>query len=88
MFPDKLKIAKVIPIFKKDDPSLFENYLPISLLPTILKVFEKKIFSQLSSYFNDLKLRFDDQYGSRPKHSTKNAALELTDRIITQLDKK
>ena len=42
IFPDKLKIAKVIPIFKKDDPSLFENYRPISLLPTIPKVLEKQ----------------------------------------------
>ena len=40
VFPDKLKIAKVIPIFKKDDPSLFENYRPIALLPTISKVLE------------------------------------------------
>ena len=37
VFPDKLNIAKGIPTFKKDDPSLFENYRPISLLPTISK---------------------------------------------------
>ena len=30
---------------------------------------------------------FDHQYGFRPKHSTEYAALELIDRIITQLDK-
>ena len=41
---DKLKIAKVIPIFKKDGPSLFENYIPISLLPIISKVLEKTYF--------------------------------------------
>ena len=51
IFPDKLKIAKVIPIYKKGDPQLFENYRPISLLPTISKVLEKIIHKQLSSYF-------------------------------------
>ena len=85
-FPDKLKIAKVIPIFKKGDPSLFENYRPISLLPAISKVLEKIIALQLSSYFETNKLLFDNQYGFRPKHSTEHAALELIDRIINKMD--
>ena len=38
-------------IFKKDDPTLFKNYRPISLLATLSKVLEKIIFIQLSSYF-------------------------------------
>ena len=88
IFPDELKIAKVIPLFKKDDPTLLENHRPISLLSTIAKVMEKIIFTQLSSYFNEHKLIFDNQYGFRPKHSTEYAALELVDRIITQMDKK
>ena len=41
--PDELNIAKVIPIFKKDDPTLFKNYRPISLLRTIAKVVIEKI---------------------------------------------
>ena len=85
-FPDKLKIAKVIPIFKKGDPSLFENYRPISLLPAISKVLEKIIALQLSSYFEKNKLLFDNQYGFRPKHSTEHAALELIDRITNKMD--
>ena len=85
-FPDKLKIAKVIPIFKKGDPSLFENDRPISLLPAISKVLEKIIALQLSSYFETNKLLFDNQYGFRPKHSTEHAALELIDRIINKMD--
>ncbi len=52
------------------------------------KLWKKIIFTQLSSYFNEHKLIFDNQYGFRPKHSTEYAALELVDRIITQMDKK
>ena len=82
IFPNELKIAKVIPIFKKDDPTLLKNYRPISLLSTLSKVIEKIIFTQLSLYFNENKLIFDDQYGFRSKHSTEYASLELVDRII------
>ena len=85
-FPDKLKIAKVVPIFKKGDPSLFENYRPISLLPAISKVLEKIIAIQLSTYFEENKLLFDNQYGFRTKHSTEHAALELIDIIINTMD--
>ena len=56
IFPDKLKIAKIIPLFKKDDPHYFDNYRPISLLPAISKVFEKAVFIQLYDYINENEL--------------------------------
>ena len=40
IFPDELKMANIIPIFKSGDKLLFSNYRPISLLTTISKVFE------------------------------------------------
>ena len=86
IFPDKLKIAKVVPIFKKGDCALTNNYRPISLLPVISKVIEKIIYNQLSLYFESNKLFFDSQYGFRPNHSTEQATLELTDRIISAMD--
>ena len=86
IFPDKLKIAKVVPIFKKGDCALTNNYRPISLLPVISKVIEKIIYTQLSLYFESNKLFSDSQYGFRPNHSTEQATLELTDRIISAMD--
>ncbi len=53
IFPHKLKIAKIIPIYKKDDETIFTNYRPISLLPTISKIFEKVIFKQIYSFFQE-----------------------------------
>ena len=42
IFPQRLRIAKVIPIFKSGDESQFNNYRPISVL------------SQFSKFFNNL----------------------------------
>jgi retron-type reverse transcriptase len=87
MFPDKLKIARIIPLYKKGDIHDFGNYRPISLLPSVSKVFEKTAFIQLCTYFTTNNLFYDRQYGFRIMHSTELAALELTDVIISNMDK-
>ena len=86
IFPEKLKLAKVKPLFKKEDRSLFENYRPISLLPAISKIFEKVVHKQVYDYFVSNNLFFNSQYGYRKQHSTEHATLELVDRIHTALD--
>ena len=65
-----------------------DNYRPVSLLPSISKVFEKMVFNQLYKYFEDDKLFYPSQYGFREGHSTEMAALELTDRILQVIDSK
>jgi len=87
IFPDKLKIAKIIPLHKKDDETLLNNYRPISLLPAISKIFEKVIFKQIYHFFQEKKLFYNAQYGFRSEHSTEYAALELVDRVIMEMDK-
>jgi hypothetical protein len=87
IFPNKLKIAKVIPIYKKDETYKIENYRPISLLSSVSKVFEKVIHDQLAAYFVSSKLFFDSQYGFRRQHSTELAAIELVDRVVAEMDR-
>ena len=70
IFPDDFKLSKVIPLFKKGDSSLLINYRPISLLPTISKIFERVIHDQMYEYFNKFKLLAEQQYGFRKQHST------------------
>jgi hypothetical protein len=88
IFPNKLKIAKIIPIFKKGDQHSLDNYRPISILPAISKIFEKIVCIQVYDYFCQNKLFFPNQYGFREKHSTELALLEFVDRIHSDLDNK
>ena len=76
IFPDRLMIAKVIPLFKKGDDHVFDNYRPISLLSSISKVVEKIVFIQVYDYFSKQNLLYDGQYGFRKIHSTELAAVE------------
>ncbi len=50
-FPDKLKISKVTPVYKKDDQTQFTNYRPISLLPVISKIFQRINYNQVYNFF-------------------------------------
>ena len=86
IFPDRFKIAKVVPIFKCNDDTELNNYRPISVLPSLSKVFERVIFNQIHEYFNLHNLYYGNQYGFRKGHSTELAILEVIDRVTLSLD--
>ena len=88
VFPDLLKISKVIPIYKKEDDTIFSNYRPISLLPSISKIFEKAILEQLATYLDSNNLIHKHQYGFRKNHSTEYASLHLVDYLNYEMDKR
>lgn len=88
VFPDKLKIAKVCPIFKGGDHTLLNNYRPISILPSFSKVFERAVYNRLYSYLDQHKILFDYQFGFRPNHSTGMAVIEMVNKIRCAIDSK
>ena len=51
-FPSELKIAKVIPIHKKQLKADYTNYRPISLLSNIEKVIEKLMCKGISNFLD------------------------------------
>ena len=53
IFPEKLKIAKIIPLYKKNEDDDMNNYRPVSLLPIFSKIFEKVVQNQLYNYANN-----------------------------------
>ena len=86
IFPDSFKTSKIVPLFKKGDHGLLTNYRPISLLPTISKVFERVIYDQMYLYFNNNNLLADEQFGFRKNYSTEYAAIKLVDHISNEME--
>jgi len=86
VFPEKLKMAKIIPLYKKNEHHLPGNYRPISLLSIFSKVLEKLMQKRLYSYLSSFDILFDLQFGFREKHSTTLALIEITDNIRREID--
>jgi hypothetical protein len=51
IFPQYWKVAHVLPLFKKDDPSIVSNYRPVSLLSCVSKIMERVIFKYVYNFF-------------------------------------
>ena len=88
VFPSLLKIAKILPIYKKGDHSSVCNYRPISLLNTFGKILESIVSSRLNNYLTKYDIFYKYQFGFRHKYSTKLALLDSVDDIFDSLDKK
>ena len=52
IFPDRMKIAKVIPLHKSSEKYRFNNYIPVSLLSQFSKVLEKLFDSRLQAFID------------------------------------
>ena len=80
-----LKHADVTPLHKKCNKSLKENYRPVSILPILSKVFERSMFKQMSSFFDDIFSKY--QYGFRKGFSTQQCLLALLEKLMRSIDR-
>ena len=73
VFPDGLKIARVLPLYKGGKTHLMSNYRPISILPLFSKIFEKLIYHRLYAFLDKYNILYKKQFGFRRNHSTTHA---------------
>ena len=81
----KLKIAKVILLFKSGQKCQLNNYRPISILPTFSKILEKIMYNPLYTLTQTL---YNEQFGFQRNHSTGHAILQLINEICESSDNK
>ena len=86
VFPEGMKIARIIPILKNGNINDFTNYRPISLLSQFSKILEKIFHNRMMSFIEEKNILYESQYGFRKNMSTSLAILELVENITTSID--
>jgi len=82
VFPEKFKIAKVVPIYKANSKSDVSNYRPISLLSVFSKILEKCVKKQLVSYIENNNLLSPQQYGFRKNKNCSDALFQVNSYLM------
>ena len=85
-FPNLLKIARVVPIFKGGSPDDLINYRPISVLPSLSKIFERLLYDKLLSFINKFNLISNCQFGFQKNLNTELAVIHALHHITNSLN--
>ena len=86
--PDSIKIARVIPVFKKGNHNSLSNYRPISLLSIFNKLLEKLMYNRLINFLEKNNILFEKQFGFRAHHSTEHAIFSIVNKIHQAIEEK
>ena len=87
-FPDKLKIAKMIPLFEKGNPELPSGYRTISLLSIFSKIFEKLMYNRFYSFLEMHNALYSLQFGLQVNHSIDDALVSFREAVRYTLNSK
>ena len=80
-WPDALKAAEVVPIYKSGKKLVVNNYRPISLISNIAKIFEKVIYERIFYFTYKHKILSEKQFGFIKNKGTRDALSYITKRI-------
>ena len=81
------KAARVIPIFKKGQRTMLDNYRPISILPVVSKLLERILYNQLSKYLEKETILSEYQFGFRSCYSTATALIHCSNEWYVNMDR-
>ena len=85
-FPEMLKMNKIVPIYKKGNAHLAENYRPVALIPIFSKIFEYCFLSRLEPFLTCNKVVSPYQFGFRQHCSTMTAIQHFYERLMEHLE--
>jgi len=88
IFPQQMKIAKIVPIFKGGDAASPDNYRPISLLSNFSKILEKIMAGRFTTYLEENDILAINQYGFRRGHSTVHPMTLLDNFVVGAFNKR
>ena len=86
VFPDELNIARVTTIYKGENIIMVNNYMPVSVLPLLSKIFERIMYNRLIEFINKQNTLYKYQFGFRRGMGTSTAIIILLDKIVSALD--
>ena len=86
VYPDLLKVVKVIPIHKGGSSKDVNNYRPISLLSIFDKIIEKIMHNRLYTFLERHNILFRNQFGFRKNTSTVHTLVQITEMIKASID--
>ena len=87
IYPDSMKVARVVPIHKGGDLNDVNNYRPISVLTQFNRIFERILANRMLNFFEKHNVITPKQFGFLKRHSTEHAILDLKEYLMANLEK-
>ena len=82
--PSDLKVADVAPVFKKKSKTSKDNYIPISISPNISKIYERCLYNQIQTYFDNILSKY--QCGFRKGFNAQHCLVSMIEKWKESVD--